>query len=242
MYNAIWNEFVAGRAGIHIACAVLRILKQVMIDNPNIKKIILWSDSCIAQNKNSIMSYAIQHFLSSEYSKNLTYIEQKFSEPGHGNVQEIDCAHSCIERHIKNLELWSPISLVKSLMSIPSTWKFKFKVLQMKESDYFDFQKISKTLSYSKIPYTKVKHIIYKKPDLNNIAYKEAFEGETKIIKIHLLKSKRLVKGKPTESILFHDFSDKVPVADKQINISNLKREHLEQMKTHIPNIYLAYI
>lgn len=70
-----------------------------------ITKIILWSDSCVPRNKNSHISMALINFLQSEKAKNITEIEQKFSEPGHGNVQKVDCVHSIIERNLKQRTL-----------------------------------------------------------------------------------------------------------------------------------------
>ncbi|KAG5883677.1 hypothetical protein JTB14_014665 [Gonioctena quinquepunctata] len=105
VYNAIWHEMICGRSGVHLAKALIRILKSVVNDNPKLKRIILWSDSCVPQNRNSIMSFALQHFLNSPDSKNLKVIGQKFSEPGHGTEQEIDLAHSCIERYIRHSEI-----------------------------------------------------------------------------------------------------------------------------------------
>lgn len=63
VYCSLWNEGLCGRAGIHISNALIKILNQVVKDIPDLTKLILWSDSCVPQNKNSIiMSCAIQTF------------------------------------------------------------------------------------------------------------------------------------------------------------------------------------
>lgn len=236
VYNAIWHEFICGRAGVHIANALVKILKKVCEDNPQIEKLILWSDSCVPQNRNSIMSFALQHFLNSSDSSNLKIIEQKYGEPGHGNVQEIDAAHSCIERYIKNLEIWSPLTLIRTLVKIPKTWKLKFNVIQMIPSDYKDYQSLAVTLNYQIIPYTKIKHIIYNKYSISKVKFRESFEGELKEISLELLKRKKNN----------FSFSTAVPKITLSAKVSNEKKKHLADMMNHMPenerDFYKAYL
>ena len=59
----------------------MKILENIVKDIPCISKIILWSDSCVPQNKNSIISLALLNFLKSEDSGKIEIIEQKISEP-----------------------------------------------------------------------------------------------------------------------------------------------------------------
>jgi len=63
VYCAIWSEATVGRSGNDLACAVLHWLVAILADNPNIKNIITWSDSCVPQNRNSIISTVMIHFL-----------------------------------------------------------------------------------------------------------------------------------------------------------------------------------
>lgn len=162
VYCSVWNEGICGRGGVHLANGVIKILKEVVKDNPTVENIILWSDSCVPQNKNSFMSLALQTFLDS--TSNVQIIEQKFGEPGHGNIQEIDSAHSVIEKHMRNLDVHSPLGLLKILASIPKG-KLSFKILQMKPTDYLDYQIVASRLQYKKVPYTQVKHLQYKRKE-----------------------------------------------------------------------------
>jgi len=59
VYCAIWNEALVGRSGNDIASAIESILNKVTSENPTIQHIITWSDSCVPQNRNSILSTAI---------------------------------------------------------------------------------------------------------------------------------------------------------------------------------------
>ncbi|KAJ8931632.1 hypothetical protein NQ314_015426 [Rhamnusium bicolor] len=88
------------------------------------------------------------HFLKSRHAGKLESIIQKYSEPGHGNLQEIDSAHSCIERHLRHLEIWSPVTLIRNLLTIPLWWKKKFKVLQMKAEEFLDYGSAASALNY----------------------------------------------------------------------------------------------
>lgn len=117
------------------------------------------------------MSLALMHFLHNTKSK-IEIIEQKFSEPGHGNLQEVDAAHSVIERSMRNIDIYSPLGLVRMLMNIRSK-KNKFQVLQMKTEDFLNYKSRSSQLKFSDIPYSKIKHIIYKKS--LNIRFKNRF-------------------------------------------------------------------
>lgn len=62
VYCALWTEKTAGRTGNDIASALVKILETVIEEN-NISELVTWSDSCVPQNRNSIISNAILHFL-----------------------------------------------------------------------------------------------------------------------------------------------------------------------------------
>lgn len=115
-YCGIWTEGLAERGGNHIASALIAALKKVVDDTPGLKHVILWSDSCVSQNRNSIMSFALLDFLWNTLS--LESIEQKFGEPGHTSIQEIDNIHSQIEKRLKLVEVYSPISLCRVLLTV----------------------------------------------------------------------------------------------------------------------------
>ena len=49
---------------------------------------------------------------------NLSFIQQKFCEPCHSAIQEVDNAHSQIERALSPMEIFSPLGLVRSLITV----------------------------------------------------------------------------------------------------------------------------
>jgi len=75
------------------------ILGHTLTDNPALTDITLWSDSCVPQNRNKIMATALMLFLK---TSSLESITQKFCEPGHSEVQEVDNLHSQIDRVIQH--------------------------------------------------------------------------------------------------------------------------------------------
>jgi len=135
------------------ASAVYRMLQEVEKICPEIDTLTIWSDSCIPQNKNSIMSTAITHFLLNQTK--ISTVQQKFVEPGHSAVQEVDNIHSQIERRLKTMEINSPVALLKALQTV--NIKNPFLVLQLRQ--FLDFHTVAKKTNLAAIPYNKVRII-----------------------------------------------------------------------------------
>lgn len=70
-------------------------------------KVIAWSDGCMAQNRNSIISNALLH-LSCKLN---TKIVQKYLEKGHTQM-EVDSVHSHIEKTMKHQQIYTPTGYV----------------------------------------------------------------------------------------------------------------------------------
>lgn len=83
--------------------------------------------------------------------------------------------HSVIERHIRHLDIYSPLSLIKVLLKIPQG-KLKLRILQMKARDFYNFAIKLGNLDHSKVPYTKIKHIVYNKKNVFNLEFKLSFD------------------------------------------------------------------
>lgn len=103
------------------------------------------------------MTIALQTFFKDHPS--VTGIVQRFSEPGHGVIQEVDTIYSKIERWLKPMEIFSPLSLVRLLVNKSNKSNTRMNVIQMMPCDFFYFQTAAKTLNYSITPYTKIKEI-----------------------------------------------------------------------------------
>ncbi len=178
VHCVIWHEYIIGRGGNEIGNAVVKALECICKQHPELTTLILWSDSCVPQNKNSMMSTALASFVQSA-ENNITLIEQKFGEPGHGNIQEVDSAHSIIESYLRDVEIWSPLALIAQLEKLQraSTGTYKFNVIPLIDTDeLFDYSSTASTLLYSKVPYTKVKQLSYSNDDIFTVKYKKDFE------------------------------------------------------------------
>jgi len=144
------------------------------------------------------MTFAIQTFL--KKNQDVEEIVQRFSEPGHGVVQEVDAIHSKIERWLKHKEIFSPLSLIRLLVQKAKKDNTEIKVIQLQNKDFFDFQAPAKTLNYSLIPYTKVKEITLCSKELFRVRFRTSFSVE-KPTEINLMcketprKKSALTKG-----------------------------------------------
>ncbi|CAG2215890.1 DNAH [Mytilus edulis] len=173
-YNAVWSEHQAGRGANEISSALLKILEKVVQDFPLLENITLWSDSCIPQNRNSIMVTALKYFLQNNHYA-LKTIEQKFCEPGHSSIQEVDSVHSQIEKALSVSEIYSPVSLLRVLTKVR---KKSMKIIELQPGDFLNFQATSQSFKFSEVPFTKVKYIRLDVQDPLQVSFKESFVND----------------------------------------------------------------
>ena len=62
-YCAIWTEIMSGTNGNDIASAFIRILREVVKDYPDHADVTVWSDSCVPQNRNQVIPFAVMNFI-----------------------------------------------------------------------------------------------------------------------------------------------------------------------------------
>ena len=124
----------AGRGGNDIASALRKILDCVFEEN-DITELTTWSDSCVPQNKNSLMSCSIMDFIRSH--RDIQKITMKYSVPGHSCVQEVDNAHSQIEKAASKEEYYSPVGVVRLLRKVNRT--NPFRIIEMREGVLLHF-------------------------------------------------------------------------------------------------------
>ena len=150
-YCSIWTEAQTGRSGNDKASALNKILKAVTEKFSDINKIILWSDSCVPQNKNRVNSMMILKFL--ETHPNIKELHHKYSVPGHSHIQEVDAVHSAIERHLRGVSIYSPVSLIKHLLKMKYQ-KVKLHIMQLQKTDFYNYNIASQSFTW--IPFTKI--------------------------------------------------------------------------------------
>lgn len=169
IYCALWTEVTAGRSGNDLASAVYKILKQVALEH-DFTELILWSDSCVPQNRNSYISCAVQNFIHEH--PHIQKVTMKYSVPGHSCIQEVDNAHSIIEKGMSTNEFYSPLGLIRVLKGINR--QHPIRVLQMSAKDFFDFESASKALNFKSVPFFQVSILVFTKI-LHQVSYKTSF-------------------------------------------------------------------
>lgn len=173
IYCALWTEAISGRSGNDLASALYKILTHLAIEH-EFTELILWSDSCVPQNRNSFISCAVQNFLHKH--PNIKKITMKYSVPGHSCIQEVDNAHSLIEKGMAHTEFYSPLGLIRILKSINR--QHPIRVLQMGENDFYAFGTASKSLNFKLIPFFQVSVLVFTQT-LHEVSYKTSFLQKT---------------------------------------------------------------
>jgi len=228
-YNAIWNEAEAGRGANEIASALVTILCAIRQKHPDIRSYILWSDSCVPQNRNSVMCYALKRFM---LDNDVNVITQKFCCPGHSSIQEVDSIHSSIEKVLKVKEVYSPISLIRVLKNVRRT--APFNIIQMQKHHFVDYQNAIASLKFSTIPFTKVKCLRYHKEKQLDVEFKLSFEENE--FRHALIFGKQMTRSSgPCETLPPTKPLKKVPV------LSMEKRNDLVKMLDYMCDIDKQY-
>lgn len=230
-YCALWHELLGGRKGIDIASALHLLLEKLLKERPNLTKIILWSDSCVPQNKNSHMSAALLYFL--KQHPTVKSITQKFQVPGHSCVQEVDAMHSVLDRHLNKLELHSPLAIFKAIKN--SRTKKPYKLIQMQKQNFLDFKMLAMCMTLSKVPYKHVVQVCYEN-NLNIVKYKLKFSEID-------LQSVRFLKGSDRQNsskTFLQDIPDPI-VQPPPEPLSQDKITHIRSLANHFSAVDLQF-
>nr|CAH7745929.1 unnamed protein product [Callosobruchus chinensis] len=129
----LWHEANGGLES-NVFCSIMRrfLLSEIQKQNP--KKIILWSDGCGYQNRNTKLSNCL---LELSMEQNIT-IEQKYLEVGHTQM-EVDSIHSTIERKLdRRRDVCLPadyVNIIKSARENPS----QYNVVPLTYTDFYSY-------------------------------------------------------------------------------------------------------
>lgn len=184
-YSAVWPESVTGRGGNEIASALVAILDSVVQENPGLQSMILWSDSCVAQNRNSLVTLALKKFM--EVHPCIKQIEQNFCTPGHSAIQEVDNIHSHIEKILKISEIFSPVSLMRVLKKVRPQ---NSVVLQLIKEKFNDYGNANISLKYTQVPFTKVKYLSLENGKPLHVEFKLSFADKGTVVSIRGVESR----------------------------------------------------
>lgn len=230
----IWSEATSGRAGNDLASATVEILEHVVKMNPDITKVILWSDSCVPQNRNSSMTLALLAFLSKH--QKITSLEQKYCEPGHSSIQEVDNLHSQIEKALSVSEVYSPLGLVRLLLAVKE--HNPLNVIQLQKAKVMNYKAAASNIVFRDIPYSKVKHIIYNQSNLQEVLYRTDFSKPfTKIS----LRQKPTTRGMGEEESGPYELP-KISALKRNVDLSKEKIKDIKSMFKYMPNADREYM
>ncbi|XP_067681124.1 uncharacterized protein [Haliotis asinina] len=192
-YCAIWNETQAGRGANEITSALISILTKI-VEKHHPEHITLWSDSCVAQNRNAGITFALKDFMANH---NIKSIEQKFCEPGHSSIQEVDAIHSIIERQLKRSDVYSPLGIVRCMKL--ATERNPLDIIQLRQNHFKKYIEASRCLNFTQVPFTKVKAILSTNEEPFTIQFKTSFDEKMTMVCIGPRENKRRLSS-PTRS------------------------------------------
>lgn len=211
----MWDETQGGRGANQIATCVFT---ELLTLPSHISHVILYSDSCGGQNRNSHM--AAMFLVAMQRIKHLKIIDHKFMVVGHSHM-ECDVDHGQIEKHKKRTDI--PINhphdwyqLVRSV----GTEK-KFNVIEQNYKDFLQFSDLlKKDLILRKedtegrsVNWLTIRWCRYTK-EFGTMLFKESLrENETFRTLSFKRRNKNLVQLQPAKS-----YSSTLPVSVKKKN------------------------
>ncbi|CAG9814715.1 unnamed protein product [Phaedon cochleariae] len=189
----MWNEYIAGRGANDIASCLYEHLMNLP---PEIEHIILYSDTCGGQNKNTHIAAMFTYIIS--IHPTLQVIDHKFLIPGHTHM-ECDSDLAKIEKFKKK----SPFPIY-----VPRDWyqlvrvagKGKFSVEIMSRQDFMDFASLLKgpyctkkvNEDVEKFQWRPIKWLRYQKSEeMGTILYKHSLACDEAFRKIKRKSGKR---------------------------------------------------
>lgn len=235
-YGVLWPETLSGRAANDIASGLVVILDRVLLDNPNVKDIILWSDSCVPQNRNKIMTVAIQLFIQDHTSVNT--ITHKYCQPGHSEVQEVDNLHSVLEKVTSVNEIYSPLGLMRILCRSPRSKPMN--VVQLRKSDMKDYHSTANLFKFDGIPFSRLKALHYSHETPMRVQYKTKFSDTTwemyDIVSLYSLRSSGNQNSRMLQQLTMPSQVTKTQV------LSQEKVKDIRSMLQYMPEVDRIYI
>ena len=240
--NYVWNESEGDlQASIFVSCILKHLEKHCLNEK---REIVLFSDGCGYQNRNSILANALSYFS----AKHGVCVQQKFLEKGHTQM-ECDSTHALIERKLKGRQITLPsqyVSVIKESRKKP----FPLDV-QYLSYDFFINYDDKSIIRYESIRPGKIKNdptvsdlrVLKYLPD-GKIQYKLKFTDEYKDLpqrpkmpKLNDVILQPLFKERlPIKSSKWKHLQDLKPVLEKEVhsfydNIPHSSKENLRKEK-----------
>nr|CAH7736180.1 unnamed protein product [Callosobruchus chinensis] len=213
--NYWWNESEGDLVASVFTSIIIHHIEKHCVDG---KPIILWSDGCPYQNRNSILANALCNYS----NKNNISITQKYLEPGHSQM-ECDSVHSVIERKLNHREISLPfeyVNITKNARQKPFPYDAEYL-----EHQFFKNYDDSNILRYKSIRPGRTTN----DPTVTNIRVLN-YEADGKIrFKLNFEDDLAVMPQRSKEIDL--NYSPKRLYQNRR-KISNVKYVHLQDMKT----------
>lgn len=214
----VWHEGEGGLTANEFSSCIVDFLRT----KSGFDKIIIFSDGCPYQNRNSVLANAIRHF---SMETGVT-VEQKYLVKGH-TYMEVDSTHSLIERALKNKLIYVPMDYINIFRSA----RVNPRPFDVKYLDHSFFLDYTHTGPYRSIrpgrgkgdpTVTDIRALRYTND--GNICYKLKFDCEwTELPKPRSHVANETQQLQPKR--LYH----------QSLKITENKYRHLQQLKAVIP-------
>lgn len=220
-----WHEGEGDLSANSFASCLSNYIQQVVVDNPDLKHLIIYSDGCGYQNRNIVLANTLCH-LSSQLNITIT---QKYLEKGHTQM-EVDAVHSSIERKINKRNIYIPQNYVEIIQQCRPSHPYVVRYV-----DHTFFQKYSDLNYYKSIrPGTKVGDPVV--ADLRVITY-----TADKNVRYRLNFGDELMDLPRKARNLNADTKAISPLHEMPLKLKKSKYEHLQSLKAVIPADYHAF-
>ena len=221
-----WHEGEGNLTADSFASCITDTLMNLIEENNNVKEIILFSDGCGYQNRNSTLANTLLLF-STKYNITIT---QKYLERGHTQM-EADSVHSTIERILRKKDIYSPHNYVNYISLARPSQPYRVKYV---ENDFF--KSYSSLKYYDSIrpgkkvgdPHVNDIRVLQYTPS-GNILYKLSFDDVFQEIP----KRRNFVCPKANDVV--------ESLHSGPLQIKKTKYDHLQQLKDVVPKDYHSF-
>lgn len=221
-YCYLWNESEGGVTSNEFTTIIIHFLESYLELYPveGDKEIIIYSDGCGYQNRNSTLSNAL---FNCALQKNVTII-QKYLQKGHTQM-EVDSVHSVIEKQMRNKKINVPADYVHICKTACQKTPYKVEYLQ-----HNFFKKCDEIKNFNSIRPGKtsgspvVNDLKALKYSSNGVFYKLRHPHDWQLLPIRLNVSK----------VAPVDFKNLPQLHKNRLKIKTEKYKHLQELKKSI--------
>ncbi|XP_075158081.1 uncharacterized protein LOC142231355 [Haematobia irritans] len=227
----IWHEGIAKRGANDIGSCIYKYLSELPY---SVNHVILYSDSCPGQNRNSYVCAVFEKILQDHPS--IQTIDHKFLIVGHTHL-ECDTVHAQIEKKKKNSS--GSIQHPHDWANLIAATNKKYVVHELKQDDFYDFQAFLKqnfswrtnNVTGEKFEWKMVRWMRYEKDKLGILQYKHSHTMEEKFKELNINQRRR----KEQTASLTQSYTSDLPIS------MNKKRDLIEMLPLINENFHNFY-